>query len=210
MTNDGNGQRVDGRRLRYQNRRGEIFDAIMAHVLENGISGISFRTLAAAVGVSHVTLRHHFGTKDQLLVEIFGAIGTRLPIPDHFGADEGADDVEALVRTLWRRWTEPEGDRRSRLLFEAYGQAVRNPDEHRAFLDRIVTNWIANIRRHALQAGCPDDEAGDFATLLLAHLRGLQFDLLATGERARISSALESVIDDIKHQRARWVKARNR
>ena len=138
MSNDGSGQRVDGRRLRYQNRRGEILDAIMAHVVEHGINGMSFRTLAAAVGVSHVTLRHHFGTKDELLVEILSAIGKRISIPDHLSAD----DVEALVQELWRRWTAPETDRRSRLLFEAYGLAVRNPDQYRTFLDRIVSGWI--------------------------------------------------------------------
>lgn len=206
MSDDSGSQHVDGRSLRYQNRRGEILDAVMAHVLEHGISGLSFRTLAAAVGVSHVTLRHHFGTKDQLLVEIFGAIGTRLPISDHVGVD----DVETLVRTLWRRWTSPEGQRRSQLLFEAYGQAVRSPADHRAFLDRVVTNWVALIRHSAELAGCPSNEAGTFATLLLAQLRGLQFDFLATDDPARISSALESVIDGVRHHTDRWANAANR
>jgi AcrR family transcriptional regulator len=175
-------------------------------VVEHGINGMSFRTLAAAVGVSHVTLRHHFGTKDELLVEILGAIGKRIQIPDQ----PGADDVEALVHELWRRWTAPETDRRSRLLFEAYGLAVRNPDQYRTFLDRIVTEWIEIIRRRALQAGCPSGDADDFATLLLAQLRGLHLDLLATDDRARISSALESVVDGIRRQRARWDKTPNR
>ena len=206
MSNDGSGQRVDGRRLRYQNRRGEILDAVMAHVLEHGINGVSFRTLGAAVGVSHVTLRHHFGTKDELLVEIFGAIGARTQIPDQ----PGADDLEALIWQMWQRWTEPETDRRSRLLFEAYGQAVRNPDQYRAFLDRIVGGWVELIRRRALQAGCPSDEAGNFATLLLAQVRGLQFDFLATDDRARISAAFETVVDGILRQRARWAKVPNR
>ncbi|CAM4278778.1 transcriptional regulator BetI [Mycobacterium basiliense] len=205
-SNERRGQRVDGRRLRYQNRRGEILDAVMAHLLDHGINGMSFRTLAAAVGVSHVTLRHHFGTKDELLVEIFGAIGSRAQIPDHLAAD----DVEALVRQMWQRWTEPQTDRRARLVFEAYGQAVRNPEEYRAFLDRIVSGWVEVIRHHAVEAGCPSDEAGTFATLLLAQMRGLQFDLLATGDSARIGTAIESVIDGIRLHRTRWAKAVNR
>ncbi|BAV40789.1 transcriptional regulatory protein [Mycobacterium ulcerans subsp. shinshuense] len=206
VSNDHSGERVDGRRLRYRDLRGEILDAVMAHLLEHGISGMSFRTLAVAAGVSHITLRHHFGTKDELLVEIFGVIGARVQIPDHFGAD----DVESLVRKMWQRWTEPQSDRRSRLVFEAYAHAVRSPDEYRAFLDRVVTGWIEIIRYHALLAGCPSDEADTFATLLLAQLRGLQFDFLATGDRVRIGTALESVIDGIHHQRAQWARVASR
>ncbi|MCH9640254.1 MAG: TetR/AcrR family transcriptional regulator [Actinomycetia bacterium] len=200
MTNTGDGERVDGRRLRYQNRRGEILDAVIAHVLDHGIGTMSFRTLAAAVGVSHVTLHHHFGTKDELLVEIFDEIGKRQPIPDQLSND----DIEVLVRQLWHLWTQPEGARQFRLLFEAYGQALRNPEEHRALLNNIVTRWIEVIRRLALQAGCPRCDADDFATVLVAQLRGLQLDLLATDDHDRVNSALDNVIDDIRDQRTRW------
>ncbi|AGC60228.1 MULTISPECIES: TetR/AcrR family transcriptional regulator [Mycobacterium] len=200
ISTSGTERRADGRQLRYQHRRGEIFDAVMAHVLEHGITGLSFRTLAAAVGVSHVTLRHHFGTKDQLLVEILGAIGTRIVIPEQLGAD----DVEAL----WRRWNEPGAQRRSQLLFEAYAQAVRHPDEYRGFLDRIVTDWIETIRQHAVQAGCPSEEAENFATLLIAQLRGLQFDLLASNDRARVAAALGTVVDGVRAKRAEWDASR--
>ncbi len=200
MSDTGNGERMDGRRLRYQHRRGEILDAVIAHVLDHGVGAMSFRTLAAAVGVSHVTLRHHFGTKDELLVEIFDEIGKRQPIPDQLGAD----DIEELVRNLWNLWTQPEGARQFRLLFEAYGQALRNPGEHRALLDNIVTRWIDVIRRVALQAGCPRSDADDFATVLLAQLRGLQLDLLATDDQARVNSALDSVIDGIRVARTGW------
>lgn len=200
MSNTGDGDRVDGRRLRYQHRRGEILDAVMAHVLDHGIGTMSFRTLAAAVGVSHVTLRHHFGTKDELLIEIFDEIGKRQPIPDHLQAQ----DIEALVRELWSLWAQPQGARQFRLLFEAYGQALRNPDEHRTLLNHIVTRWIDLIRRLALEAGCPPSEAEDFATLLVAQLRGLQLDLLATDDHSRVNSALENVLDNIRDQSTKW------
>lgn len=200
MSNTGKGERVDGRRLRYQHRRAEILDAVIEHVLDHGIGAMSFRTLAAGVGVSHVTLRHHFGTKDELLVEIFDEIGKRQPIPDQLGAD----DIEVLVRKLWSIWTQPQGARQFRLLFEAYGQALRNPEEHRALLNNIVTRWIDVIRHLVLQAGCPPSDADDFATVLVAQLRGLQLDLLATDDHVRVNSALDSVINNIRDLRARW------
>ena len=203
MSSTGQERPVDGRRLRYQHRRAEILDAVLAHVADHGMIGMSFRTLARAVGVSHVTLRHHFGTKDQLVLEILTSLTTRRePIPD----DIGFDDVVALIQELWQRMSAPENDSRTRLLYEAYAQAVRNPDEYRTFLDRITTRWIDSIARHALRTGCPSGEARDFATLALAQLRGLQFEHLVTDDHSRIGSAFQSFLSDIRRQQAQWAQ----
>ena len=112
--------RVDGRTLRFQHRRPEILEAVMEHVLEHGLGDLSLRSLAAAVGVSHVTLRHHFGSKEELVAELFDEIRARQEIP----ADVAAEDGAALLRRLWRDWTGEPGLRQFRLLFEAYGQAL--------------------------------------------------------------------------------------
>lgn len=45
-----------------------------------------------------------------------------------------------------------------------------------------------------LQSGYPPDEASTLATLLLTQVRGLQLDLLLTGDRARADRAIEASI----------------
>lgn len=192
--------RVDGRTLRFQHRRPEILEAVMEHVLEHGLGDVSLRSLAAAVGVSHVTLRHHFGSKEELVAEIFDEIRARQEIP----ADIAAEDGAALLRRLWEAWTGERGLRQFRLLFEAYGQALMAPDRYRRFLDGVVDEWLAIIESWALAAGCPPDEAPRFATLLIAQLRGLALDLLATGDRARVDAAFDDVVDDAERRRAAW------
>jgi AcrR family transcriptional regulator len=192
--------RVDGRTLRFQHRRPEILEAVMEHVLEHGLGDVSLRSLAAAVGVSHVTLRHHFGSKEELVAEIFDEIRARQEIP----ADIAAEDGAALLRRLWEAWTGERGLRQFRLLFEAYGQALMAPDRYRRFLDGVVGEWLAIIEAWALAAGCPPDEAPRFATLLIAQLRGLALDLLATGDRARVDAAFDDVVDDAERRRAAW------
>ncbi|WP_414171570.1 TetR/AcrR family transcriptional regulator [Clavibacter tessellarius] len=61
---------VDGRRLRYAHRRGELLRAATEHVLEHGLDDLTLRGLADGVGVSHATLVHHFATRDGLIAEI--------------------------------------------------------------------------------------------------------------------------------------------
>ncbi len=171
----------------------------MEYVLDHGLADLSFRPLAEAVGVSHITLRHHFGSKDELLAEIFDVIRERVPI-----ADRPTEDPEALLRTLWRRWCEPSGERHFRLLFEAYGQALMHPERYSHFLDGVVRGWLEIIRRLALEQGCPPRDAERFATVLLAQFRGLQLDLLATGDRARVDEALDHVLGSVAVERATW------
>ena len=194
-------QQVDGRSLRFQHRRPEVLDAVMEHVLEHGITELSFRSLGKAVGLSHVTLRHHFGTKDDLVAEIFDVIRARAPIPQELAP---AEDGSALIRDLWAGWADERGQRYFRLFFEAYGQALMHPDRYQHFLNGVVTNWLGVVTHLAISAGCPADEAPRFATVLLAQIRGLQLDLLATGDTARVQDALDSILASVETAQAGW------
>ncbi|MFC4909587.1 TetR/AcrR family transcriptional regulator [Actinomadura gamaensis] len=194
-------QRVDGRTVRYQHRRGELLAAVMAYVLEHGVTDLSFRPLAQAVGVSHVTLRHHFGSKEELVGEIFGAIRRQEAPPP--GPVDG-DGAEAFIRELWSRWLTPSGERTFRLLFQAVGQALMHPDRYPRLLSSVVTDWIDIIARLAVESGCPPEDAPRFATLLLAQVRGLQLDLLITGDHDRVDAALDTALDALRDRIDSW------
>ena len=180
----------DGRALRYQNRRAELLDAVVNHLLHNGLNGMSLRSVATAVGVSHVTLLHHFGTREELLVEVSAWIRKREAIPDQLAGDE----AEQLIRDLWKRWSKPEGQRVFRLLFEIYGHVLAQPEGHQPLVDGIVSDWIAVIAQLLAVLGLPPSEAERLATRVLAQLRGLQMDLLITGDRDRVNAAFEESI----------------
>lgn len=184
---DGSEPRTDGRTLRYQHRRPELLDAVLNYLLDNGLNGQSVRALAGSVGVSHVTLRHHFGTREQLLAEVFRTILEREPIPAHVSSE----DLEGVIRDLWQRWSQPDGQRYFRLAFEVYGVAISQPDQHRAFLIGMVSDWITLIVDGLVDMGYPRPQAEGLATRVLAQLRGLQMDLLATGDAQRVTAAFE-------------------
>jgi AcrR family transcriptional regulator len=196
----GDGQPVDGRTLRFQHRRSELVDAVMDYVLEHGVANLTFRPLAQAVGVSHVALRNHFGTKEQLVAEVFDHIRARYvprAVPER-------DDAEHLVQALWSEWTGERGQRELRLFFEAYGQALMHPDRYRGFLDGVVDDWLGTITATAIAAGCPQDDADRFATVLIAQLRGLILDLLTTGDHTRVQRALDSVLAAARAEADGW------
>jgi len=201
------GERIDGRSLRYQHRRGELLEAVAEYVLEHGVASLSLRRVAEAVGVSHVTLQHHFGTKEQLVGEIVEHLLERTFVPQGVysgGTPDPGLDLPTRWRALWAHLTSPAGQRDIRLFMEVFGQsqfegadyapAVKHSIGHR--LDLIVANTIA--------LGCPEEQAAGFATLALATLRGLVVDLLATGERERVDEAFEWFLENLLRRAAEW------
>lgn len=185
--------RKDGRALRYEHRRSELLEAVLAHLLDNGLNGQSVRTLASSIGVSHVTLGHHFGTREQLIAEVFQTILAHASIPSQFVRN----DLISVIRDQWQRWSHPKGQRYFRLAFEVYGLAIGQPDQHRTFLDNMVSNYINIIVDGLVEMGYTLPNAESLATRILAQIRGLQMDLLATGDNQRIENAFEEFVSQL-------------
>ncbi|MUL75444.1 TetR/AcrR family transcriptional regulator [Mycolicibacterium sp. CBMA 226] len=182
--------RIDGRTARFQHRRPELLGAAAEYVLDNGLADLSLRRLAEALGVTHATLLRHFASKDELVLEV----------TEHIRADfetrlAGEIDlspgysVADLARALWLRLCEPREQRQFRLLFELFGS--RSLGDKR-LTESMIHGWVALISERIVAAGGWNrQDARALATLLLAQFRGLQLDLMLTGERARVDAALE-------------------
>ncbi|HEU0163674.1 MAG TPA: TetR/AcrR family transcriptional regulator [Thermomicrobiales bacterium] len=51
-------------------RRREIIDEVLSVYNQRGIDGTSLRAIARAIGVTHPVLVHHFGTREELFLEV--------------------------------------------------------------------------------------------------------------------------------------------
>jgi AcrR family transcriptional regulator len=54
-----------------------LLEQIVDYLVDKPLSGLTFRSLAAGLGVSSFTLVYHFGTRDDLVRDIIGSISTR-------------------------------------------------------------------------------------------------------------------------------------
>jgi AcrR family transcriptional regulator len=157
-------------------RRAELLDAAIDYAVEHGLSDLTLRPLADALGVMPNTLVHHFGSKEELLSEILNGVRDRLRgMRAQMRSEPGGDPLTGV----WEWTASPERLPFFRFFFEAYGLALRRPESFEPFLTRVVSDWLPS-----------DDARREQATLELALLRGLLLDLLTTGERDRVESAL--------------------
>ncbi|KZC96226.1 MULTISPECIES: TetR/AcrR family transcriptional regulator [Clavibacter] len=180
---------VDGRRLRYAHRRGELLRAATEHVLEHGLDDLTLRSLADGVGVSHATLVHHFATRDGLIAEIVARV-----LAETFSSPDlvaGADDP---LRALWTRATDPEGRRHVRLFVAITGRSMHGDPPFADAVARSLRDRTALIAGALEAAGRPAAEASAAATVILGVMRGLMVDLLLTGDRERVDAAFAAFV----------------
>lgn len=190
---------IDGRKLRYAHRREELLAAASVYVIEHGVASLSMRPLAKAIGVAPSAVVHHFGTKEQLVTEVLGYIRDRSMLPP-----EGAANDPERYRQFWYRWADDAALPVLRLAYEVIGLAVRSPERFGTFRAHATLDWVPIIAARLLAAGCPPDETEPLATSLVAHISGLQLDLLLTGDRARLDAAHELFVEMIAERRRSW------
>jgi AcrR family transcriptional regulator len=182
-------ERIDGRRARHAGRRPELLGRAADHLLAHGLSDVSLRPLAAAMGVSHRAVLHHFGSKEELLVEAVTEVRRREQQRLRTAGEPAGASVGDVLRAVWRRITAPEHLPYARLHFELQAAAGRRPELYGRFLDDLVASWVEVVAARLTGRGLPPDDARAVATFAYATVRGLQLDLLATGDRGRVDAA---------------------
>jgi AcrR family transcriptional regulator len=159
-------------------RRQELLDAAIDYAIGSGIADLSLRPLAAELHTQAPVLLHHFGSKEALLVKVLNGVRERLR---RIARDAREDDPSGELEAIWRWAADAKHDPLFRLFFEGYALALRRPDLYPGFLDTVVQDWLDDLSP-------PMDLAT--ATLVVASVRGLLLDLLATGDRARVDAAV--------------------
>jgi AcrR family transcriptional regulator len=165
-----------------------LLAAVVEHVRQVGTSDLSLRQVAAAVGSSHRMLLYHFGSKEQLLVEVARAVEQEQQ--EHLAglATDGLSAADA-ARAMWARFTDPAMAPNERLFFELYGQALMGRPGTTALLEGDIEAWVDGVAEQAVALGLPVETARADARLGVAVVRGLLMDLLATGDREAVDEA---------------------
>jgi AcrR family transcriptional regulator len=171
-------------------RRDEVLELAYRYVLDRGMTGLSLRPLAAAVGSSPRVLLFLFGSKDELVRALLArARADELELLDRL---RGSGDLGAATAAVWRWLAADEHRPLLRLWAEAYARSLVEPDGPWAgFARATVEDWLV-LLASAQAPAVRDTEAGVAErTLALAVLRGALLDLLASDDSERTTAAVD-------------------
>ena len=179
--------------------RVDLLAAIVDYVLEFGLAELTLRPLAASLQVSPRTLLYHFGSREGLIVAALEEANRRqVRLLEAWYERSAEHDARTLLLRAWQWLTAPRHDRLLRLLFETSGYALRDRKRYAGFLRATSSDWIAPFARALEERGFSRERAGSLATVIVGVMRGLLFDVLATGDRARAERAFRSFINAIE------------
>ncbi len=185
--------------------RETLLEGAIDYVADNGITDLSLRQLAGALGTSHRMLIHHFGSKEGLWVAIVHEMERRqrailadlIPAADVPVAD--------AMRAWWRHVSDPSLWPNERLFFELYGQAIQGRPHTVQMLDGIIEDWMEPAVDINLSYGLSPAQARAHARLGIAVTRGLLLDLVATRDVEGVNAAMEAFVEVY----AEWLQTRN-
>lgn len=166
--------------------RERLLAAAVEQAMSGGITDLSMRELAAAIGTSHRMLLYHFGSREGLMTAVCTAVSEslRAALPEW-------QDLMRSARELFTHLTDPQAWPIERLFFELYAHALLGRPGTEGFLEASVEPWIATPAGLATRDGVDEATARVYARLGLAVTRGLLLDLLATGDRAGVLEAYD-------------------
>ncbi|MDB6157840.1 MAG: putative TetR-family transcriptional regulator [Gammaproteobacteria bacterium] len=175
-------------------RQVELLERAYAYVLQHGLTSLSLRPLAQAIGSSPRVLLFLFGSKEGLVQALLARARTaELEFLNQTPPSGSVEDFASVVRGVWQWLVDKQHRRMLALWLETYAQSLVEPSGPCAdFARKTVDDWLellaarqpASLRRS--RAGATE------RALALAVLRGALLDLLATGDEERTTAAVEA------------------
>lgn len=181
-------------------RRDDLLDEVVQYLSAHGLADVSLRPLASHLGVGVSTLTHYFGSRDDLIVAALRRSAlVQKRVEERWLRHEPDLSLPDLLRAWWRWLTSsPKHLALVRLEIEAVALEATLPGLPRNLRGEQIGFWRRNLESRLLAAGVPRDLAVVEASLAKAAFTGIVVDLLATGQRARLTRTLDAGLERLE------------
>jgi AcrR family transcriptional regulator len=182
----------------------ELLDSVVSYLASHGLAAVSLRPLAEALGTSASRLVHHLGPKDQILA---AALQRANEVQEAIGTEWLRRSPNLTVSQWFRKWwrwinESPSNLAVTRLGYEAVTLDATVTGPSAQFRADQISLWMRYPEEILVRSGMPRPEAKREAVLAKAVFTGLVLDLLASGDRQRLTRALEDSLERLEERSA--------
>lgn len=182
------------------NTASDLLDRMTDYLIEHGLSDVSLRPMADALGVSTYKLVYHFGSKDEMVERALGHASDRQIAEVRSWLERSPSaTVGDIMNAYWDWFLVRDHRAPTQLMFEANGLAARRSDGDGP-LRAMVLSGIDFEERILERARAAPATRQRLATLICATCWGLQLDLLATGDAERTTATWRAFAADVDRQ----------
>ena len=171
--------------------RQALLDRAIAHVSRTGLSDVSLRELAAAIGSHHRMLIYHFGSRDGLVAAIAATIEAR-ERERLVELAASCNNPRELIERQWQQLSDPAMAPFIRLFFEVLSLGLHGRAGTERFIETLTEPWLTVGAELSQRFGLPSSPAE--VRLGVAVLRGLLIDLVASGDVDGVTAALQAYL----------------
>lgn len=173
-------------------RRAELLDGATAWVVEHGLSTLSLRPVAKALGTSDRMLIYWFGSRDGLLAAIAEHAGAglslALPVVD---PDRPPPSTREWLDQCWALFADPAVRPALALLFELDSLGARGPGPARDAARGAADRWIEVVDEALGALGVPADGRRPLTRVVASAMVGLVLDDLVGDPGPRPDAELD-------------------
>lgn len=172
-------------------RREQLLESVVDHVLAHGIAHATLRGLATAVSSNNRMLIYYFGSLDELIVAALHRAEVRFvgmtTIFDDFG--DRRIPLRTRLESTWATIADPRNRPFHRLFFEIFGLAGFERERFSELLGVIGTEWADILAAAYADEGLSSEAAAAYAHETVALWRGFQATLLSLDDDAVVERA---------------------
>lgn len=178
-----------------------LLDLVADYCLEHGVADLTLRRVARAVGSNNRMLLYYFGSKEAMISAALQRAAQRFP--QLLNAFDLLDDpTRPLAQRLDDTWLAISADVNLpfiRLFFEVFGLAAHQPGRFDSYLGNVGHEWSERVAAVVRRNGATPAASRRIGTEIVALWRGLQMDLLSSGERTRIDRTHRDAVNRVVH-----------
>lgn len=155
----------------HADRRSALVHAAFQAIAREGLEGLRLRAVAAAVGIDHSSLHHHFATKQDLIGAVVERVTNplRVTIPDQGAPLERLQDHLTTLAAMMR--TQPD---LFVVLAEIDLRARRDPDVA-VTVEAVEHGWRQAVARLFRESGVQGDPEV-LTELVIATVKGIRLE----------------------------------
>jgi AcrR family transcriptional regulator len=173
-------------------RKQELLEGLIDYFVRHGVTDVSLRPMAKETGTSARLLIFHFGTKENLLLEVLEEMQARLQLSlkELLAADAGVERA-APLRLFWDWALKEQNFSHLRVLYQLQVLAAQDSKTYGKYLKRNALTWL-EVVQSVLK---PSHRSPALATLIVAVFDGLFIEVMSTGDRRRTTAAVDHFIE---------------